>query len=105
MGRQHQGMDRPGVRQVPEGSVMTMDWVHRLGHSPVCQILLKTVMRAAITSSPLAWTSSFGMLSTAADLPFFNDCTAASISLRTMGLLLSVSVWEQFSTDGSLLTS
>ena len=83
------------------GSVMTKDWVHGVGHSPVRQILLQTVVRAVITSSPPAWTSSAGMLSTPADFPFFNDCTAASTSLRRMGWSSSVSVWVQFSTDGS----
>ena len=43
------------------------------------------------------------MLSTPADFPFFNDCTAASISLQRMGWSSSVSVWGQFSTDGSPL--
>ena len=56
-----------------------------------------------ITSSPPAWTSSAGMLSTPADFPFFNDCTAASTSLRRMGWSAYVSVWVQFSTDGSPL--
>ena len=82
---------------------MTEDWVHGVGHSPVCKILLQIVLRAVITSSPPAWTSSAGMLSTLADFPFFNDCTAASTSLRRMGLSSSVSVWVQFSTDGSPL--
>ncbi len=82
---------------------MTKDWVHGVGHSPVCQILLQIVVRAVITSSPPAWTSSAGMLSTPADFPFFNDCTAASTSLRRMGWSSSVSVWVQFSTDGSPL--
>ena len=83
------------------GSVMTKDWVHGVGHSPVCQILLQLVVRAVITSSPPARTSSAGMLSTPADFPFFNDCTAASTSLRRMGWSSSVSVWGQFSTVGS----
>ena len=82
---------------------MTKDWVHGVGHSPVCQILSQIVVRAVITSSPPAWTSSAGMLSTRADFPFFNDCTAASTSLRRMGWSSSVSVWVQFSTDGSPL--
>ena len=30
---------------------MTKDWVHGVGHSPVCQILLQIVVRAVITSS------------------------------------------------------
>ena len=84
---------------------MTKDWVHGVGHSPVCQIVLHIVMRAVITSSPPAWTSSAGMLSTPADFPFFSDCTAASTSLRRMGWSSSVSVWVQFSTDGSPLAS
>ena len=79
---------------------MTKDWVHGVGHSPVCQILLQTVVRAVITSSPPAWTSSAVMLSTPADFPLFSDCTAASTSLRRKGWSSSVSVWVQFSTDG-----
>ena len=59
---------------------MTKDWVLGVGHSPVCQILLQTVVKAMITSSPPAWASSAGMLSTPADFPFFNDCIAAAIS-------------------------
>ena len=82
---------------------MTKDWVHGVGQSPVCQILLQINVRAVITSSPPAWTSSAGMLSTPADFPFINDCTAASTSLRRMGWSSSVSVWGQFSTDGSPL--
>ena len=85
------------------GSVMTKDWVNGVGHSPVCQILLQIVVRAVITSSPPTWTSSAGMLLTPADFPFFNNCTAASTSLRRMGWSSSVSVWGQFSTDGSPL--
>ena len=80
---------------------MTKDWVHGVGHSPVCQTLLQIVVRAVITSSPPAWASSAGMLSTPADFSFFNDCTAASTSLRRMGWSSFVSVWVQFSTDGS----
>ena len=45
---------------------MSEDWVRGIGHSPVCQILLQIVVRAVITSSPPAWTSSAGMLSTPA---------------------------------------
>ena len=83
---------------------MTKDWVHGVGHSSVCQILLQIVLRAVITSSPPAWISSAGTLSTPADFPFFNNCTAASsTSLRRMGWSSSVSVWVQFSTDGSPL--
>ena len=82
---------------------MTKDCVHGVGHSSVCQILLQIVVRAVITSSPPAWTSSAGMLSTPADFPFFNDCTAASTSPRRMGWSSSVCVWVQFSTDGSPL--
>ena len=85
------------------GSVMTKDWVHRAGYSPVCQILLQIVVRAMIKSSPPALTSSAGMLSTPADFSFFNDYTAASTSLRRMGWSSSVSVWGQFNTDGSPL--
>ena len=56
-----------------------------------------------MTFSPPAWTSSAWMLSTPADFPFFNDCTAASTSLQIMGWSSSVSVWVQFRTDGSPL--
>ena len=82
---------------------MTKDWVHGVDHSPVCQILLQMVVRVVITSSPPAWTSSTGMLSTPADFPFFGDCTAASTSVRRMGWSSTVSVWEPFSTDWSPL--
>ena len=51
------------------------DWVHAVGHSPVFQILLQIVVRAVSTSSPPAWTSSAGMLSTPADFRFLNDCS------------------------------
>ena len=40
---------------------MTKDWVHGVDHSPVCQILLQIVVKAVITSSPLARTSSAEM--------------------------------------------
>ena len=89
--------------QVAVGSVMTKDWVQRVGQSPVCQILLQIVMTAMIISSPPACTSAAGMLLTPADYPFFNDCTTATTSWRWMGWLSSVSVWGQFSTDGSPL--
>ena len=46
---------------------MTKDWVHGVGHSPVCQILSQIVVRAVITTSPPAWTTSAGMSSTPAD--------------------------------------
>ena len=82
---------------------MTKDWVHGVGHPPACKTLLQIVVRAVITSSLQAWTSSAGMLSIPADFPFFNDCTAASTSLRRMGWPSSVSVWRQFSTDESPL--
>ena len=79
---------------------MTKDWVNGVGHSPVCQILLQIVVRAVITSSPPAWTSSAGMLSSPADFPFFGTFAVAYTSLRRMGWSSSVSVWVQFSTDG-----
>ena len=81
------------------GSVMTKDWVHGVGHF----VLLKIVVSVVITSSPPAWTSSAGMLLTPAVFPFFNDCIAASTSLRRMGWSSSLSAWVQFSTDGSPL--
>ena len=42
---------------------MTKDWVNGFGLSAICQILLQ-IIRTVITSSPLAWTSSAGLLST-----------------------------------------
>ena len=80
---------------------MTKDWVHRVGHFPVCQILLQIVVIAVITSSPPAWTSSAGMLSTPSDFSFFNDCTVASTFLRRMGWSSFVFVWRQSGTDGT----
>ena len=74
---------------------MTKDWVHEVGHSPVCQILLQIVVRAVITSPPPVWTSSAGMLSTPADFPFFNDYTAASTPLCPLALWFYSS--EQYS--------
>ena len=83
---------------------MTKDWVHDVGHSAVCQILLQIVVRAVIISSPPAWTSSAEMLPTPADFPSFSDCTAASTFFERWGWSFSVSVWgQQFSTDGSPL--
>ena len=75
---------------------MTKDWVHGVGHSPVCQILLQIVLRAVIISSPPAWTSSAGMLLTPADFPFLNDCTTGSTSLRRMGWSSSVVAFPCF---------
>ena len=60
------------------------DWVHRVGHSPVCQILLQIVSRVLIMDFPSACTSSAGTLSAPADFPFLSDFTAASTSSRRM---------------------
>ena len=46
---------------------------------------LQMVSNISIMASPPAWTSSDGMLSTPADLPFFSDITAASTSSRRIG--------------------
>ena len=46
---------------------MTKDWVHGVGHSAACQILLQIVVRAVVTPSQPARTSSAGILSTPAD--------------------------------------
>ena len=73
---------------------MSKAWVQGVGHSPVCQLLFQIVVRAVITSSWPAWTSSAGMMSTPADFSFFNVYTAESAS---------VSVWGQFTTDESPL--
>ena len=82
---------------------MTKDWVHGVGPSPDCQIVLQIAVTAVMTSSQAAWTSSAGMLSTPADFPFFSDCTVASISLRMIWWSSSVCVWGQFSNDESPL--
>ena len=76
------------------GSVMSKGWVHGVGHSPVCQILLQIVVRVVITSSPPTWTSSAGMLSTPTDFPFFNDCTAAST--KHVGLKYIFDYWDRW---------
>ena len=83
---------------------MTKDWVQGVGHTPVCQIFLQTVVRAVITSAP-AWTSSAGILLNTVDFPFFNYCTEVSTSLRRMEWSSSVSVWGQFSINGPPLVS
>ena len=67
---------------------MTKDCVHGVGQSPVCHISLQIVVRAVITSSPPAWTSSAGMLSTPADFPFFNGGTAASTFFVKDGMVI-----------------
>ena len=82
---------------------MTKDKVHGLGHSPVCQILSQIVVRAVITSSLPAWTSSVEMLSTLADFHFFSDYTVASNFLRRMAWSSSGSVWGPSSTNRSPL--
>ena len=64
---------------------MTKDWVHWVGHSSACQILLQIVVRVVITSSPPAWTSYAWMSSIPADFPFFNDCTAAPLLCEGWG--------------------
>ena len=38
------------------GRVITKDWFHGVGHSPVCQILSQIVVIVVITSSPPIWT-------------------------------------------------
>ena len=46
---------------------MTIDWVHEIGQSPVCQILLQIAVRMLVTASPPACINSAGMLLTPAD--------------------------------------
>ena len=53
-------------------------------------LLFQINVRAVITASPPVGTSSAGMLSTPADYPFFDDCTAASTPLRRMTWSYSV---------------
>ena len=45
------------------------DWVHGVGHSPVCQILLQIVSMALIMAFSPACTSSAGTLSAPGDFP------------------------------------
>ena len=66
---------------------MTKD-VNGVGHSSVCQNLLQIVVRAVITASPPAWTSSAGMLSTPAIFRFFCDCAAASTYFAKDGVVV-----------------
>ena len=56
-----------------------------------------------ITASPPVWASSAGIVSIPADLPLFNDCTAASTFLRRMRWSSPESIWGQFCVDGSPL--
>ena len=60
---------------------MTSDWVHAMGHSPICQTLWHILCGAAIMASPVAWICSTGMLSIPADLFIFKYFTAVSIYL------------------------
>ena len=59
---------------------MIRDWVHGMGHSPVCQTLLQILCKALITASPPACNSSSGILSIPGDFPFLSDFTVASTS-------------------------
>ena len=68
---------------------MIRDWVQGVGHSPVCQILLQVMSNISIMASPPAWTSSDGMLSTPAGLPFFSNFTAVS----TVYLFIYLSIY------------
>ena len=56
---------------------MTIDWVHGVGQSPVCQILLQIAVTMLVTNSPPACINSAGMLSTPADFPFFEVLTCS----------------------------
>ena len=78
------------------------DRVQGVGHSPFRQILLQMMSNISIMASP-AWTSSGGMLSTPADLPFISDFTAASTSSRRKGYLSLLVSGETSSTWDLLL--
>ena len=75
------------------GSVITRDWVHVVGHSPVFQILLQIEVRMSTMASPPAWTNSAGMLSTPADFPIFSALAAAYTSSRRIGWCFSSGIW------------
>ena len=81
--------------------VITRDWVHVVGHSPVFQILLQIVVRMSVMASAPAWINSAGMLSTPADFPIFSALTAASICSRRTGWCSSSGICGQSSTVGS----
>ena len=68
---------------------MTIDWIHGVRQSPVCQILVQIAVRMLVTVSSPACINSAGMLSTPADFPFFKYLAAASTSLRKIGKLSS----------------
>ena len=68
---------------------MTIDWVHGVSQSPVCQILLQIAVRMLVTASPPACINSAGLLLTPADCPLFKDLTAASTSSRRIVKLSS----------------
>ena len=71
------------------------DWVHGVGHSTVCQILLHIVSRALVMASPPVCISSAGTLSAPADFPFLSDFTADSTSSRRMGgVVVAVGCWR-----------
>ena len=61
------------------------DWVHGVGHSPVCQILLQIFSRTLIMASPPDCTVSAGTLASPADSPFLSDFYAVYTSSRRMG--------------------
>ena len=67
------------------GSITISDGDHRLGQSPVFQILLQISVITSIMISPSACTSFVDMLLTPTDLPFFSAAAANSTSLGRIG--------------------
>ena len=65
--------------------MITNDCAHGVGRSTVCQILFRSKVRRFIMVSTPGCSSSPGMLSTLADLPFFSVLTDASTSSPRIG--------------------
>ena len=82
------------------GSVITKDWVHVVGHSPVFQILLHIEVRMSIMAFPPVWTNSSSMLSMPAEFPIFSALTASSTSSRRIGWYSSSCICGQSNSRG-----
>ena len=80
------------------GCEIICNWVHRVGYSPVLQILLQISVKTSSIVSPPAWTSSASILSFQADFTFFREATAISTSSRRIGCRSSSRGWLQSST-------
>ena len=61
-------------------SVMVSDWVHEVGHLPVCQILLQKMVSMSITAFCPCFKRLVGMLSIPAACPHFRVLTTVDSS-------------------------